>query len=64
MTSNLDRVTVYGSLRGLSDAQLQAALDRFGLRRLVSAEPFTVGLFGKNVGLITDTGRWVLRGDP
>jgi hygromycin-B 7''-O-kinase len=57
-------VTVYGSLGDLSDAQLQAALDRFDLGRLVSAEAFTVGLFGKNVGIRTDRGSWVLRGDP
>lgn len=57
-------MTVYGSLGELSDADLQAALDRFDLGRLVSAEAFTVGLFGKNIGLVTDRGRWVLRGDP
>jgi len=57
-------VTVYGSLGDLSDAQLQAALDRFGLGSLVSATAFSVGLFGKNVGLVTATGRWALRGDP
>ncbi|HVF33635.1 MAG TPA: aminoglycoside phosphotransferase family protein [Acidimicrobiales bacterium] len=57
-------MTGYGSLGDLTDRQLQAALDRFGLGPLVSAEAFTVGLFGKNVGLVTDRGRWVLRGDP
>jgi len=57
-------VTVYGSLGDLSARQLQAALDRFDLGRLVSAEAFTEGLFGKNVGLTTDQGRWVLRGGP
>ena len=57
-------MTVYGTLGDLSDAQLQAALDRFDLGRLVTAEAFTVGLFGKNVGLTTDAGRWVLRGQP
>lgn len=56
-------MTVYGSLGDLSDAKLQAALDRFELGRLVSAEAFTGGLFAKNVGIVTDTGRWVLRGD-
>jgi aminoglycoside phosphotransferase (APT) family kinase protein len=30
----------------------------------VSAQAFGGGLFGKNVGLVTDSGRWVLRGDP
>jgi hygromycin-B 7''-O-kinase len=57
-------VTQYGSLGDLSDAQLQAALDRFGLGRLAAAEAFTEGLFGKNIGLVTDAGRWVLRGHP
>ncbi len=57
-------MTRYGSLGDLSDAQLQAALDRFELGTLRSAEAFTDGLFGKNVGIVTDTGRWVLRGDP
>jgi aminoglycoside phosphotransferase (APT) family kinase protein len=57
-------VTVYGSLGDISDSQLQAALDRCGVGRLVRAEAFTVGLFGKNVGIVTDAGRWVLRGDP
>lgn len=57
-------MTVYGSLGDLTDAQLQAALDRFDLGRLVSAEAFTDGLFGKNVGIVTNTARWVLRGHP
>jgi hygromycin-B 7''-O-kinase len=57
-------MAVYGSLGDLSDAQLQAALDRFELGRFVSVEAFAGGLFGKNVGLVTDRGRWVLRGDP
>jgi aminoglycoside phosphotransferase (APT) family kinase protein len=57
-------VTVYGTLGDLSDAQLQAALDRFALGRLVAARAFTEGLFGKNVGITTDRGRWVLRGHP
>ncbi|HYD10403.1 MAG TPA: phosphotransferase [Acidimicrobiales bacterium] len=57
-------MAVYGTLGELSDAQLQAALDRFGLGRLVSAEAFTDGLFGKNVGIVADSGRWVLRGHP
>jgi hygromycin-B 7''-O-kinase len=64
IAARLAVVTVYGSLGDLSDAQLQAVLDRFGLGRFVSAEPFAGGLFGKNVGLTTDVGRWVLRGDP
>ena len=57
-------MALYGSLGDLTDAQLQAALDRFGLGRLVSAQAFTDGLFGKNVGVVADAGRWVLRGQP
>ena len=57
-------MTVYGSLGDLADAELQQALDRFELGRLVAAEAFAEGLFGKNVGITTDSGRWVLRGDP
>jgi aminoglycoside phosphotransferase (APT) family kinase protein len=54
----------FGSLGELDDTQLQTALDRFDLGTLVSAEPLTNGLFGKNVALHTDRGSWVLRGDP
>lgn len=57
-------MTVYGTLGKLSDAQLQTALDRFDLGRLVSTEAFTQGLFGKNVAIVTDADRWVLRGHP
>ena len=57
-------VARFGSLGDLSDDQFQAALDRFDLGTLRSAEAFSDGLFGKNVGIVTDTGRWVLRGDP
>ena len=45
-------MTVYGTLGELSDAQLQTALDRFDLGRLVRTEAFTQGLFGKNVLLV------------
>lgn len=55
---------MFGSLGDISDEQLQEALDRFDLGRLLTAEAFTEGMFGKNVGLVTDTGRWVLRGMP
>jgi len=48
----------------LSDEQLQAALDRFDLGRLVSAEPLTKGLFGQNLMLETSSGRYVFRGAP
>ena len=48
----------------LSDEQLQAALDRFGLGRLVAAEPIANGLFGQNLLLTTSTGEYVFRGAP
>ena len=48
----------------LSDEQLQAALDRFGLGRLVSAEPVANGLFGQNLMLETSSGGYVFRGAP
>ncbi|MGB2693609.1 MAG: aminoglycoside phosphotransferase family protein [Dehalococcoidia bacterium] len=48
----------------LSDAQLQAALDRFDLGDLLAAEPAPMGLFGQNVFLTTAKGEYVLRGAP
>lgn len=45
----------------IKNEQLQAALDRFDLGRLVSAEAIPFGLFGQNVLLVTDRGRYVLR---
>ena len=54
----------YGNLGELRDEQLQAAADRFGLGPVRRATALTDGLFGKNVRLDTDTGAWVLRGDP
>ncbi|MCC6269244.1 MAG: phosphotransferase [Dehalococcoidia bacterium] len=51
-------------LGALSDEQLQGALDRFGLGRLVSAEPLTNGLFGQNLMLETSSGAYVFRGAP
>ena len=33
----------------INDGQLQAALDRFGLGKLVAAEPVKSGLFGQNM---------------
>jgi hygromycin-B 7''-O-kinase len=41
--------------------RLQAALDRFDLGALLAAEPIPFGLFGQNVFLQTDRGRYVLR---
>ncbi|MEX0784400.1 MAG: phosphotransferase [Dehalococcoidia bacterium] len=48
----------------ISDEQLQAALDVFGLGRLVSAEPALGGLFGQNIMLTTTAGEFVFRGAP
>jgi aminoglycoside phosphotransferase (APT) family kinase protein len=65
-TSNLDRFTrEYSQRLGvLSGEQLQAALDRFGLGRLLDAEPVKGGLFGQNVFLTSSHGEYVLRGKP
>ena len=48
----------------LTGAQLQAAVSRFNLGRLVTAAPIPGGLFGQNVHLTTDSGAWILRGCP
>ncbi len=48
----------------LHDDQLQAALDRFDLGKLVSADPVRLGNFGQNVFLTSTAGEWVLRGNP
>jgi aminoglycoside phosphotransferase (APT) family kinase protein len=44
--------------------QLQAALDRFDLGRLIAAEPARQGLFGQIVMIESSRGDWVLRGAP
>lgn len=51
-------------LGAISDAQLQAALDRFDLGRLNRAEPVTGGLFGQNLFLASSKGEFVFRGAP
>ena len=48
----------------LTDDQLQAALERFGLGELLNAESVPIGLFGQNVFLTSTTGAYVLRGSP
>ena len=48
----------------LTPDQLQAALDHFGLGRLLGAEPAPGGLFGQNVFLTSSEGEFVLRGCP
>jgi aminoglycoside phosphotransferase (APT) family kinase protein len=58
-------VRVYSRRLGpIADRQLQAALDRFELGRLVSAEPITTGQFGQNLFLTSTAGEFVLRGRP
>ncbi len=51
-------------LGALSDGQLQAALDKFDLGRLVAAEPVHGGLFGQNVFVTSTRGEFVFRGAP
>lgn len=51
-------------LGAIGPAQFQAALDRFGLGRLISAEPITLGNFGQNCFLHSTAGTFVLRGAP
>lgn len=48
----------------ISDAQLQRALDCFGLGRLQGARPAPGGLFGQNVMLESTAGAFVLRTHP
>ena len=48
----------------ITDEQFQAALDRFGLGRLLRAEPIENGLFGQNVMLSATSGDYVFRGAP
>lgn len=48
----------------ITDEQLQAALDRFGLGRLLAAEPIANGLFGQNLLLETSSGGFIFRGAP
>jgi hygromycin-B 7''-O-kinase len=64
--SNLDAFTrEYSNRLGvLSGAQLQAALDRFDLGRLLRATPVPAGFSGQNVFMSTTRGEFVLRGRP
>lgn len=48
----------------LTQGQLQAALDRFDLGEITSAEPTPGGLFGMCVFVTATSGEWVLRGNP
>src|SRR5262245_32023812 len=51
-------------LGAISAEQLQAALDRFELGRLIDAQPVPSGLFGQNIFVRSTEGDWVLRGAP
>jgi hypothetical protein len=51
-------------LGALTRAQLQGALDRFGLGRLVGAEPVASGNWGQNCFVTSTAGAFVLRGAP
>ncbi|HEY4385352.1 MAG TPA: aminoglycoside phosphotransferase family protein [Ktedonobacteraceae bacterium] len=51
-------------LGSISDAQFQAALDRFHAGRFTQAEAISFGIFGQNVFVSSTTGEYVLRGDP
>jgi len=48
----------------LAAEQLQVALDRFGLGRLIATTPVTTGNFGQNVRLEASSGEYILRGNP
>src|SRR5271166_2782061 len=48
----------------ISDRQLQEALNRFGLGKLVATEPVKGGLFGQNIFVTSTGGEFVLRGAP
>ena len=53
-----------GKLGAVSHADLQAALDRFGLGRLTEVDAVELGHSGELLFLSTEQGAWVLRGDP
>lgn len=51
-------------LGAVTIVQLQAAVDRFGLGQLLTAEPASTGNFGQNVFLSSESGPYVFRGNP
>jgi aminoglycoside phosphotransferase (APT) family kinase protein len=51
-------------LGNISDNQLQEALNKFELGKLLKAEPIPFGLFGQNFFLTSTKGEFVLRGCP
>jgi hygromycin-B 7''-O-kinase len=53
-----------GRLGDIRTSQLQAALDVFGLGRLLSTSTITTGNFGQNLFLSSSEGEFVLRGSP
>lgn len=59
------RMNTYAARLGhVVPEQLQAALDRFGLGRLIATTPITTGNFGQNVRLETSSGEYIFRGNP
>lgn len=48
----------------ISKEQLQQALNRFSLGKFIEATPIKEGLFGQNLFLTSDKGKFVLRGVP
>jgi aminoglycoside phosphotransferase (APT) family kinase protein len=59
-----DPVQFSERLGALTRAQLQAALDRFSLGKLLGVRAPAGGLFGQNLFLTTESGEWVFRGAP
>ncbi|MBD3250119.1 MAG: phosphotransferase [Candidatus Pacebacteria bacterium] len=58
-------MAVYSKRLGdITNEQLQKALDRFSLGKLVNAEKISFGNFGQNVFVYSDKGEFVLRGCP
>lgn len=51
-------------LGDIPDASLQAALDTFGLGRLVATASIPFGLFGQNLFITASSGEYVFRGAP
>jgi hypothetical protein len=64
MDERADVLVATRGLGALTRAQLQAALDRFGLGTLVGAEAATGGNWGQNCFVTSAAGEFVLRGAP
>jgi len=58
-------MAIYSKRLGdIKDEQLQKALDRFDLGKLIKVEKILFGNFGQNVFVYSDKGEFVLRGCP